>query len=217
MRRQPREEARRARNDVYRQHILEAAERIFAEHGFEAAKVQHISKLAGLSMGTIYAVFPSKTDIFRASLEERGRELLALAEDVARTKAGPREALSALIEGYIDYFLANPNWLRMHLSLGTSWAARPSGTDSRAAQWGHVLALQADIFRRGIANGIFVDEDPLYLSKMFSVMDRVLLSDWVAGGMKEDRDTLIRRLQDMAERAFSRPAGSGRVSAARSA
>ena len=135
MRRQPREEARRARNDVYRQHILEAAERIFAEHGFEAAKVQHISKLAGLSMGTIYAVFPSKTDIFRASLEERGRELLALAEDVARTKAGPREALSALIEGYIDYFLAHPNWLRMHLRLGTSWAARPSGTDSRAAQW----------------------------------------------------------------------------------
>jgi len=34
--------------------------------------------------------------------------------------------------------------------------------------------------------------------------------------MKEDRETLVRRLQDMADRAFSRPAG-GRVSAARSA
>src|SRR5690348_3886717 len=50
----PRDEARRARTDVYRQHVVEAAERVFAERGFETAKLQEISRLAGLSMGTIY-------------------------------------------------------------------------------------------------------------------------------------------------------------------
>ena len=75
-RRMPRDEARRARTDVYRQHVFEAAERVFAERGFEAAKLQEISRLAGLSMGTIYAIFPSKTDLFRAILEERAHTIL---------------------------------------------------------------------------------------------------------------------------------------------
>ena len=38
--------------------ILEAAEDVFAEHGFEAAKVQQIAERARLSMGTIYSIFP---------------------------------------------------------------------------------------------------------------------------------------------------------------
>ena len=54
---------------MYRQHILDAAERVFADRGYETAKVQDISALAGLSMGTIYAVFPGKLDLFTAILE----------------------------------------------------------------------------------------------------------------------------------------------------
>src|SRR5215470_4076450 len=89
--RTPRDEARRARTDVYRQHVFEAAEQVFAERGFEAAKLQDISRRAGLSMGTIYAIFPSKTDLFRAILEERGRELLTLARQVATPDRPPHE------------------------------------------------------------------------------------------------------------------------------
>jgi AcrR family transcriptional regulator len=216
--RKAREEARRARTDVYRQHILEAAEQVFAERGFEPAKVQEISKLAGLSMGTIYAIFPSKNDIFRAILEERASELLAIVEEVVGREAGPREALHALIEGYIDYFLAHPSLLRMHLRLGSSWALRPGqDADSRGEHWERIQTLQAEIFRRGIAEGAFVDEDPVYLAKTFSVMDQVLLADWVAGGMKADRAVLIRRLQAMVDRAFARPDVARARSAARSA
>ena len=47
--------------------------------------------------------------------------------------------------------------------------------------------------RRGVAAGVFVDEDPAFLAKVFSALDQVLLADWVAGGMKADRDELHRR------------------------
>jgi AcrR family transcriptional regulator len=205
VRRTPRDEARRARNDVYRQHILEAAERVFAERGFEAAKVQDISALAGLSMGTIYAIFPGKTELHRALLEERARDLLRLAREVAARDIPPRAALEALIEVYIDYFVAHPAFLRMHLRSGDSWALGPGpGADARAEHWAEVHALQADIFRRGIAAGEFVDEDPSYLARLFSAMDQVLLADWVAGGMRADRTELVRRLKAQAARAFCR-------------
>jgi len=204
VRRRPRDEARRARNDVYRQHIFDAAERVFAERGFESARLQEISKLAGLSMGTIYAIFPSKTDLHRAILEERGQELLGLARDVAVRKAPPREALDGLIELYVGWFVAHPGFLQMHLRAGTSWALSPGGTDAQVRHWQDIHTLQADIFRRGVAAGVFVDEDPAYLARLFSVMDQVLLADWVAGGMKAEREELVRRLRSQVERSFCR-------------
>ena len=203
VKRKPKHEARQARNDVYRQHIFAAAEQVFAERGFEATKVQDISALVGLSMGTIYAVFPSKEDLFRAILEERGRELLQLARDVVDRQAPPRETLRALSEAYIEYFVAHPDFLRMHLREGTSWVLSPTaGTDGRAQLWKAIHDLQTEIFRRGVAAGVFIDDPPGYLAKLFSAMDQVALAEWVAGGMKADRKQLVQRLQQLVERTF---------------
>jgi AcrR family transcriptional regulator len=204
-RRQPREEARRARTDVYRQHVCEAAERVFAERGYAAAKLQEISRRAGLSMGTIYAIFPSKAELHRAILEERGAEVLERAQAVAARDLSPRAALDALIDVYVGYFVAHPGFLQMHLRAGTSWALSPGGTDAQVRHWQDVHALQADIFRRGVATGDFVDEDPAYLARLFSAMDQVLLADWVASGMRAERAELVRRLRAQVERSFVRP------------
>ncbi len=202
MRRKPRDEARKARTDVYRQHVFQAAERVFAERGFEAAKVQEISQLAGLSMGTIYGVFPGKQELYAAVLEERAQELLGLVREVVARNAPPLETLRALIRVYVDYFRAHPHFLRMHLQSGASWALSPGGGDARAQHWRDVQALQAEIFRRGVQDGTFVKEDPDYLARMFSAMDQVLLADWVAGGMKASADDLVARLTALVERAF---------------
>jgi AcrR family transcriptional regulator len=211
-----RDAARAARTGVYRQHILEAAERVFAEHGYEAAKVADISRDCGLSMGTIYAVFPGKAELYAALLEERGKELLRLAHDVAARDLPPRQALLALAEVYIDYFVRHPAFLRMHLQSGASWAlGSATGAPTQMGYWRDIHALQADIFRRGVAGGEFVDQKPEYLARMFSAMDQVLLADWVAGGMRDDRDALVERLREMVERALCLPAASRRRSATR--
>ena len=213
-RKKARDEAREARNGVYRQHILDAAERVFAERGYEAAKVVEIAADCGLSMGTIYAVFPGKAELYTALLGDRGQELLRLARDVSARDLSPREALLALIEVYIDYFVSHPAFLRMHLRSGTSWALGPAmGTPTQVGYWQEIHTLQADIFRRGVALGEFVDEEPDYLAKLFSSMDQVLLADWVADGMRADRDTLARRLRDIVERALCLPVAAARRSA----
>jgi AcrR family transcriptional regulator len=201
--RRPRDEARQARTDVYRQHILEAAEGVFAERGFEAAKLQEIGKVAGLSMGTIYAIFPGKQELYGAILAARGEELHRLAREVSARDLPPRAALDALIELYIGWFLGHPDFLRMHLRSGASWALGPvAPTEGQIAHWQDIHRLQADIFRRGIAAGEFVEEDPSYLARLFSVMDQVLLAEWVANGMKPERERLVQRLKTQVERAF---------------
>ena len=58
--------------------------------------------------------------------------------------------------------------------------------------------------RRGVAAGVFVDEDPAFLAKIFSALDQVLLADWVAGGMKAARGDLIERMQALVGRIIAR-------------
>jgi len=204
--RQPRHEARQARTDVYRQHIFTAAERVFADCGFDAAKVQDIAKLARLSMGTIYAIFPSKSDLFRAVLEARGRELLELARRVAAAGHAPRQALRALGEAYIGFFVAHPDFLRMHLRDGTSWVLGPAAaTQGRVQLWRDVHAVQTAVFRRGIADGVFIDEEPGFLAKLYSALDQVLLADWVADGMRAEGAELVARLDAIVDRVFCAP------------
>ena len=205
--RRPREEARRARNQLYREHIVGAAERVFAERGFENAKLQEISALAGLSMGTIYSIFASKDELFLALLEERGQELRELARQVASSPGSAREALLRLIESYIDYFVRHPTFLAMHLKLGHSWVLEPSGEgEGQVRIWQEIHEFQTAIFRRGIAEGAFIDEDPRFLAKLFSAMDQVVLAEWAAEGMKASREQLVARLRQLVERAFCRPA-----------
>lgn len=199
------DKARQARNDLYRQHILEAAEEVFAERGFDSAKLQDISRLAGVSMGTIYAIFPGKEDLFRAILAERGRELLQVARDGAHSHGDPRAALDGLIVAYIDYFIAHPTFLRMHVRLGTSWVLGPTlGSQGQVELWAEIHTLQAELMRRGIAAGVFVDDEPAFLAKIFSALDQVVLADWVASGMKAARADLIARMQKLIARVIAR-------------
>ena len=199
------EAARQARTEVYRQHLLEAAVRVFAERGFEATKVQDIAQEADLSLGTIYSVFPGKQELYEAILAEHGQALLALVQAVHDRKVPARDTLDALIDIYIDYFVGHPDFLRMHLRSGASWALGPVlGTEQQRAYWQRIHALQADIFRRGVRERAFVEEDPDYLAKLFSVMDQVLLADWVGRGTKDGRQKLVARLREQARRSFWR-------------
>ena len=54
-----------------RERLLEAAVKVFADRGYQAASVDEIAAAAGLSKGAVYWNFSSKDELFHALLEER--------------------------------------------------------------------------------------------------------------------------------------------------
>src|SRR5580704_10293827 len=84
-----------------RERILVAAERIFARHGFFAAKVSDVAKEAGVADGTIYLYFKSKDDLLISLFE---RHMLVLNEQLHTAIAGkpPREQLRAFVRTYLQ-------------------------------------------------------------------------------------------------------------------
>ncbi|HEY5945827.1 MAG TPA: TetR/AcrR family transcriptional regulator [Kofleriaceae bacterium] len=85
-----------------RERILTAAERIFARHGFFAAKVSDVAKEAGVADGTIYLYFKSKDDLLISLFERRMQQVNdTLREAVADVKS-PREQLRVFIKTYLQ-------------------------------------------------------------------------------------------------------------------
>src|ERR1700686_4522235 len=62
------------RTAATRRKLLAAAKRIFAQEGFEAARLEDIAAGAGYTRGAFYANFKSKEEYFFALFEEWVRE-----------------------------------------------------------------------------------------------------------------------------------------------
>ncbi len=85
-----------------RERILTAAERIFARHGFFAAKVADVAKEAGVADGTIYLYFKSKDDLLISVFERRMQQLLAALRAAVASKTKPRDQLRAFVKTYLQ-------------------------------------------------------------------------------------------------------------------
>ncbi len=84
-----------------RERILLAAERIFARHGFFAARVSEIAKEAGVADGTIYLYFKSKDDLLISLFEQRMSQVNATLR-AAIAGVPPKDQLRAFIKAYLQ-------------------------------------------------------------------------------------------------------------------
>ena len=70
-----------------RSRLLEAAGRIFIEHGLDRAKVEDITRAAGLSKGAFYLHFKTKDDAFKEILSSALAELGQILGDMEGSRA----------------------------------------------------------------------------------------------------------------------------------
>lgn len=67
-----------------RSHMMESAKRVFAEQGYDGATVKALADAAGVNVSLISYHFGGKEGLYRACLEQFGRERLGTAERVLR-------------------------------------------------------------------------------------------------------------------------------------
>jgi len=75
-----------------RTRILDAAERLFAERGFDATPTAAIAELAGVPKGLLFYYFPTKTDLLRVLVAER-LDLDAVDTSALVASGDPAQAL----------------------------------------------------------------------------------------------------------------------------
>lgn len=183
-----------ARREMYRKLVFEAAEAVFAEHGFADAKMSDIARQAGIALKTLYSVFAGKQEIYEAITQLRCEELLALVPD--DSDSSPLDAVMDGVDASVGYLLQHPNFLRTHLREGNAWAVQPSGHAPLAVEiWQENLRQQAMLIQRGIDAGVFIDEDPQLMTKMITAVYQVHLADWLERGEDSDPSKLTQRIK----------------------
>lgn len=105
--------------------ILDAAEQLVLEQGFDATSVASVAARAGIGKGAVYLEFQSKTDILDALLQRAGARMQArvdagLTDDVTLSDAY-RSAVRALLDDRLmtAAFLDDRGILGSHVSAVT--------------------------------------------------------------------------------------------------
>jgi AcrR family transcriptional regulator len=95
-----------------RRRILEAAERLFAQGGYEGVSMRAVAKEAGCSPAALYTLFPHKRALLRNIWEEAFSALDDALERAARGKRSPVERLKKLGRAFVGFWLAHPDHFR---------------------------------------------------------------------------------------------------------
>jgi AcrR family transcriptional regulator len=104
---------RTRRKSDRRLQLLSAAERLFAERGFLAVRLEDIGAAAGVSGPAIYRHFPNKESLLVELLVGISTRLLAGAREVRSREADADAALNGLIDFHLDFALGEPDLIRI--------------------------------------------------------------------------------------------------------
>ena len=197
---------REAKEEMYREHILDTAEEVFSELGYEGTQVKEVASRAQISLSTLYGYFRNKMALYRAVHGRRLEELMTDLAGVGDEFRCPLEQMLAAMSGYLVFHMEHPNYLKMHLREGNAWS-EASGLYSpeQLDNWQAGLKRMAGTFKAGMKLGLFAKDDPMFAARTTNAMHQVTLSHWVEGGMKMKPEKLLTRVHAQFIRAFSKP------------
>jgi len=97
--------------------ILDAAEKLFAEKGYDATSLSEVGAAAGVSRGTPGYFYRSTQELYDAVLErcyDEVRQAVRAGRARALASQQPAEAiLAGAVSDYFDFLAARPNFIRL--------------------------------------------------------------------------------------------------------
>ncbi len=139
--------------------LLEAATKIFAEHGFRQTDVQWIADALGVGKGTVYRRYPSKEALFLATVDNGMRRLTLSVTAGIDEIEDPVEAIAASVRRYLAFFDAHPEVLELLIQERAEFKDRPKPTyfEHRDANIDPWRKLVAGLIRDGRVRRMKVD------------------------------------------------------------
>ncbi len=93
--------------------ILEAADSLFGEVGFDAATTRQIAERSAVNKALIHYHFGNKDDLYHALLDRYYQRLGDTLRAALTAPGTVRERFLAMIDAYVDFLGANRNFSRM--------------------------------------------------------------------------------------------------------
>lgn len=186
------EETRSSRRSRETRHkLLNAAERIFLEKGYDSATTREISERADLGAGTFYVYFRDKRDIYDALVRRSNREMHRQWLEARRPEMSVEEQVVAALRVSFKYFRDNADLSRLFLTEGP-----PVDAEYTMRLRSGIGAELHAILKDAIESGGVSEIEPAVLSTVIMgisvVMGRWLLSPQPPENAAEIEEEIIR-------------------------
>jgi AcrR family transcriptional regulator len=139
-----------------RELVLDAAERVMAEHGFEAATLARVVEEAGIPMSSVYHYYGSKDGILLAVIERGAERFFDDLPDLDRRIRRPTNHLATVVSTAAETLERHPNFLRLLIVFAVQPPAAAGGEVHAVVT--RVRRLASDRLRQQL--GIAFDDDP---------------------------------------------------------
>lgn len=202
-----REREKQARYDT----ILDAAELVFSEKGYERTSMDDIARTASLSRALLYVYFKDKAAIQRGIMLRAGHSLFRRFEEARQTAITGLAQIRAMGESYYRFYLEQPDYFSALTKASTAMAeADESQAEEMLCSKSDLMALMVGAIELGLEDGTMNRErikDPvqtaLYLRGALHGVILLCQAEMGEGNPQFPGDQLIRHTMDMLTSSIS--------------
>jgi AcrR family transcriptional regulator len=186
------------RKEETRVRILEAAHRVFARRGYEAATVEEVTAECGIAKGALYTHFASKEELFRTILVEHVRR--RAAETAARLEPDLplRESILRIIEASWATCRTDPIWSPLFMEFWALAGRNEWGREAVAGLFDQCSAALAQFLSGAKRAGLVrSDLDVHRAARLLLAVNDGLVLQWQTQPDKVDPEEFLGPMADM--------------------
>jgi AcrR family transcriptional regulator len=141
-----------------REHILQTAQKLFADKGFRETNLNDVAVQLGFRRQAVYHYFPSKEDILYELIDRAGQAIATSAQPTLDADMPPAEKLAEVVRNHVRQLLTNIDVFRIQFSeLFKLSGERADGLRRDMVDYVHSIAK---VIKAGQKDGSFIDIPP---------------------------------------------------------
>ncbi|MGB1479646.1 MAG: TetR/AcrR family transcriptional regulator [Marinobacter salsuginis] len=191
--------------------ILDAAELVFSEKGYERTSMDDIARTASLSRALLYVYFKDKAAIQRGIMLRAGHSLFRRFEEARQTADNGLAQIRAMGESYYRFYLEEPDYFSALTKASTAMAeADESQAEEMLCSKSDLMELMVGAIELGLQDSTMNRDritDPvqtaLYLRGALHGVILLCQSEMGEGNPEFPAEQLIRHTMDMLTSSIS--------------
>jgi AcrR family transcriptional regulator len=194
-----REERRRHRMELSRNHILDVAEALFSEQGYHQTSLEQVAAGSEYSVGSLYTFFDGKKELLAAVLERRQTEMAPRVVEIQAADQSGLDELLALCAHSVEYMRQHPTFARLTMRVyQAGLEASPGLPINRGDQSAGRSFTQ--VVQKGQRDGTIRAGGVVWLA---TLIEGAIMFDQLARDNAPDEDEPAENLLDVIRRAVS--------------
>jgi AcrR family transcriptional regulator len=187
-----------------RRRLLDAAETVFAEHGYHDASIVRIVERAGVAQGTFYIYFRSKQEIFEELVTDLNQRL---RDAMSKAAAGGGGRYQAERRGFAAFFRFTAEHPALYRVIREAEFVAP---EAQRRHYERIIEGYVRALRSAMATGDVEDCDPTVLAWALIAVGQLVGMRWIVwDGNREIPEHVFEECMLVVRRMLGRPSAPG--------